>query len=173
MREHISQHYLGADAGHGPVLDDEWVAMAVFGPLRGAELGLAPTEFPAKQLKRSEVSIARLKYIAKEEFLSRVVTPGEELKGPLVGISCAITKNIRDIIYVVQGLHPIRSGRAICVLDLVVQGDYNAHAALGYSESMDTLTEGQKARVRLVVQNDLVRSFGPLQSIDAISFAST
>lgn len=170
-RELFSQHFLGPSAGHGPVHNEEILGLAVFGVLRDACAGLIPSDLQSKRLRRSELSVARLKYTTRAIFLDKVVRPEDGNKRGLLGIATALTQDIRGLTYVVEGVIPKKSGRALCVLDIVVEGDYEGHAAFGYSESMEPLKDGQKSRIRLVIQNDLIRLFGCVKDIDKIDFA--
>jgi hypothetical protein len=56
------------------------------------------------------------------------------------------------------------TGRAICVLDKVTALDFNAHAALGYSERQATLSEKQRATIRELIRADLADVFGEILS---------
>jgi len=159
--EAATQHYLGAGYGFGPVQSSEQVAFAVFETTERDGNRVKATAFQTKQLKRHEVSLARINYMNIVEFESEM-RPLLTTQGPLVGIARAQVGKIRALDYNVNGT----SERAFCVTDKVTALDFNAHAALGYSENQEALTAKQKSKIRAALHADLADTFGDLISIE-------
>jgi hypothetical protein len=90
--------------------------------------------------------------------------------GKLVGIARVYVASLRNIPYEVAGSSPVLEGRATCVLDKVVLGDHDGHAALEYSESLHRLTPKQKGIVRQQINGDIAEAFGEvIQLSDAFN----
>jgi hypothetical protein len=79
----------------------------------------------------------------------------------LVGVACAQVAAIRALQFEFDG----STRRGVCVTDKVTAQDFDAHAALGYSEGIQTLTEKQKAAKRAQLHADLADTFGELLSL--------
>lgn len=146
-------------AGH--VLPEEKVVVAIFESTDRDGNRLKPTAFPTKQLTRHEFSSARLSYISEKDFLRLVVEPLISKMGPLVGVVAARVQKIREIVYDANA----QSRRAICVTDKVTADDYDAHAALGFAENQQDLTDKQKMNIRATIRANLADVFGELVSI--------
>ena len=166
--EHKTQHYLCN--GYGPVKSEERVVVAVFQKTECDGDRLAPTAFKAKDLVRGEFSMARAAYISRAEFETKVVTPQSALQGTFVGIVRAEVGTLRGLRFAFEG----SSYRAVCVTDKVTLHDYDAHGALGYSESQKTLNlnEKEKRMIRLAIHADLADSFGNILAIDHVFVAT-
>ena len=159
--EKETQHHLGAAHGYGPVQSEEHVIFAVFEETPREGNRLRPTAFPARQLRRDEFSLARLDHLTRRDFEQRVVAPLSEEHGPLVGIARAQVGALRDLHYLFED----KLSRAVCVTDTVTAEDHDSHAALGYSESQEVLSDKQKQKIRATIHADLTDTFGDLVGI--------
>jgi hypothetical protein len=146
-KETTTQHYLGVGNGHGPVRSDEVALFAAFEKVPHDEGRLKAVAFQSQQLRRGEVSLARLAYTTRAIFDERVIQALKHRLGECVGITRANVAALRAISFEVPGTTPTISGRAVCVLDKVSQEDYHGHAALQYSELEERLTQKQKENV--------------------------
>jgi hypothetical protein len=165
-QEATTQHHLGVGHGHGPVRSDEIVLFAVFETTARDRNRLIPTAFPAKQLNKGEVSLARLAYTIRTTFDQRVIHALEDVLGKFVGVARAEVSALRALRFEVRGTTPVITGRAVCVLDKVSPADHDGHAALKYAECQDRLTEKQKSTSRQLIGADLSEAFGDILSLD-------
>ena len=165
-KETTTQHYLGAGNGLGPVRSDEVVLFAVFENVPHDGGRLTPLAFQSKQLRRGEVSLARLAHTTRAIFDERVIQALEHRFGKCLGITRANVAALRAIQFEVSGAIPTIRGRAVCVLDKVGQEDYDGHAALEYSETEEGLTQKQKERYRPLIHAELADTFGEILSLD-------
>ena len=170
LREQVTLHHRGSEAGYGPVRHPELVVMAVFAqtPRGATQDTLGEKSFPSSQLKDAEMSLARRAYISKEDFFQFVVLPQEPRQGTLAGVVHAVAARLRELPYTVVGPQPPLVGRAVCVLDVVSEGDHDSHAVLAYSEAHEALTAKQKAKIRPLIQADLASVFGRIVSLDDV-----
>jgi hypothetical protein len=145
-------------------LDSEAVVFAVFQSTSRDGNRVSPKAFENKQLVRGEVSLARPRHMTRAEFDHFVVRPLASSRGELVGVVRAEVSILRDLPYgPVQGTDPPVTGRAICVLDKVSNRDFEAHAALQYSESQQSrLTDTQRSKIRPVIRENLAIVFGEM-----------
>ncbi len=168
--EKSTRHYLGE--GFGPVQDGEWLLYAVFEktPFDAATQKVTKKAFKTSQLTRTEVSVARQSYTPREQFEACVVQPAEKTEGFLRGIARASVLTIRQIPFSVPQPkpNPPIGGRGICVVDKVTSYDFDGHAALGYSEAQDRLTDPQKAKIREFIKADLVNAFEEIVPLEVI-----
>ena len=171
IKERTTQHHLGS--GYGQVQDEEDVVMGIFsdnpknGPKHKGER-LVATSFRRKDLAHGNVSLARRTYMPLESFQKNVVEPRERTAGKFVGVVVANVKALRDIYAYIRGVHPRKSIRGICVLDKVEGGDFDAHAALEYSEDQGDLSDPQKDQVRDIIASDLANKFSPIQDAGVV-----
>jgi hypothetical protein len=142
--EEKTHHFCGDGHGYGPVKDAEVVLHAVFDGTKRIGNRLTPDAFPPKNLKRGEVSVARQSYICRSAFEVHIILPLVPILGEFLGAAPAPVQKLREIVYRVKGIVPPIEGRAICVLDKVVEGDDESHAAIAYSASHDLLNESWK-----------------------------
>ncbi len=163
--ELTTQHYRGFWHGHGPVLPDEMIVLAVFDqhPRNGSRLNA--NAFDSAQLKKGELSVARADHTSYSDFQKHVIEPAN--KGPFIGVVAARAEDIRALPYDVKGVHPPQSGKALCVIDYVVRTDHDGHAALKFSDAQDVLTDKQKKTVRLQIKADLADTFGEIRQPDS------
>lgn len=165
-KETTTQHYLGVGNGHGPVRSDEVVLFAVFENVPHDGGRLIAVAFQSKQLRRGEVSLARVAYTTRAVFDEHVIQALEHRLGKCLGITRANVAALRALAFEVPGTTPTISGRAVCVLDKVTQEDYDGHAALEYSELEEGLTPKQKEKFRPLIHADLADAFGEILSLD-------
>jgi hypothetical protein len=169
-KELTTQHHLGLGYGFGPVSSAEAVLFAVFETTKREGDRLVATAFPARQLARGEVSVMRAAHTSKTEFCTNIVERLEASLGRLIGVARAEVGALRAIPYIFDDVKPPVTGNAVCVLDKVVQGDHDGHAALEYSESQEQLSPKQKNIVRQKINADIADAFGEIVSLDAASF---
>ncbi len=106
-KETTTQHYLGAGNGHGPVRSDEVVLFAVFENVPHDGGRLTPLAFQSKQLRRGEVSLARLAHTARAIFDERVIQALEHRFGKCLGITRGNVSALRAIQFEVSGAIPL------------------------------------------------------------------
>lgn len=164
--EQETQHHGGAGGGFGPVRDPEIVLFAVFEKTPRSGLGLTQESFRNNQLRRGEVSVARMPYTGPDEFQQRVVQPGENEQGQFLAVCCTNAKAIRDITVKLEPDKPASAVRGICVIDKVTPVDFDGHAALKYAELPGPISDGRLGRLRTLVREDLARCFGSMTSLD-------
>lgn len=162
--EQATQHH--AARGHGPVQNEEQVIVAVFEETERDNGRLSPTAFKPKELTRNEFSLARAAYISGAEFTTRVVEPQSSARGSFLGIVRAEVGALREIEFKFRNAHH----RAVCVTDKVTRYNYDAHAALGYSENQDALEMKQKDKqiIRATIHADLADKFGNIVHLDDV-----
>lgn len=157
QREGVSHHHAGN--GHGPVSNDEVVVYVFFGDALRIGDKLTPDQFPGKRLGRGEISLARKSYATLEDIQQFVI------KGAaVVGASSAITGEIRLIAPEIGGA----TSRGVCVLDDVVAGDHDSHAALRECAHQNAMKDKAKNTARILVAADLADKFGPIEDIAAV-----
>jgi hypothetical protein len=163
------------------VQDPEVIYFAVFQetPVNGANL--AADSFETGALKRSEQSVSRASFTGRQIFDQHVVRAGVNPKGAITGVAAALVENIRSLTSRIQ--LPGKAEklvRSFCVLDLVLQGDYNSHATIGFGERTKpheeagitvSLSQGQIKTIRAAAMMELADAFGPVQPIDLAVFA--
>lgn len=122
---------------------------------------LTAEAFPLKQMKKGEVSVARVPYTTAPDFDTHVVTRLEPTLGKLLGVACVSAAEVRAITF---DAAPAGQGSGICVLDRVVPGDHDGHAALQFSAAFDRLTISQirMGKLRKLVLLDLADKFRPI-----------
>jgi len=106
-KETTTQHYLGAGNGHGPVRSDEVVLFAVFENVPHDGGRLTPLAFQSKQLRRGEVSLARLAHTTRAIFDERVIQALEHRFGKCLGITRGNVSALRAIQFEVSGAIPL------------------------------------------------------------------
>jgi hypothetical protein len=160
--EQTTQHHLGT--GYGPVKGEEHVLVAVFQNTDRDGNRLAATAFKPKVLRRSEFSMARAAYINKAEFEAVVIGPQTAAQGPLLGVVLAEVSKLRGLQFEFQRSYC----RSVCVTDQVTPQDFEAHAALGYSETQNSmnLSDKQKKAIRATIHADLADQFGDVLTIE-------
>lgn len=165
--EQETQHYLGTGNGFGPVQDSETIVLALF-RAGGAELGGSVTQefLPANQLKRGELSVARIGHTPKSALQRRVVAAAEPRVGPFVGVSCAEVERVRAVVIRIDPDRPGSETRGICVIDRVTAVDHDGHAALKYADLPNTIGQTRLGRIRSIIREDLARAFGPIISLE-------
>jgi hypothetical protein len=172
-KEAATQHHMGEEHGHGPLSAEEVVVLAVFEKTAHEGNRLIATTFPVKQLNRGEISLAREMYTTSDTFESEVVRPAQKNWGDLVGVARVDVGTLRNIPYEIAGSAPVLRGRGVCVLDRVVPGDHDGHAALEYSESLDRLSDKQRGIIRSRINGDIAEAFGEIVQLkDAFNTAS-
>lgn len=117
--------------------------------------------FQRKQLTRCEFSLAKLAHIDRQTFEAKVIKALIARQGPFVGIARANVGRLRSL-----RNNGANSGQAVCVIDKVTALDFDAHAALGYSESHKAVDEKRKPIVRATLHANLVDTFGDFISIE-------
>jgi hypothetical protein len=161
--EQTTQHY--RRSGYGPVKNEEQVIVAVFDEMDRDDGRLSPTAFKPKELTRDEFSLARVVHITNSEFTSRVVEPQSAIRGSFIGVVRAEVRALREIQFSFRSV----DYRAVCVTDKVTQYDYDAHAALGYSENQEALVKPKdKKIVRATIHADLADRFGNIINLDEV-----
>ena len=171
-KEQTTQHHLGAAHGHGCIRPMEDLVIAVFDstPLEAGGTRLSPLAFPTKQLSHGEVSLARSLHTSRKDFENHVLSPRRDAGSRVHGVSVASAHMLRSLPATLPGANPPMRMRAVCVLDKVVPGDHDGHAALQYSEEQNDITAKQKARLRSLIAADLANVFSPVCSIDDAPF---
>lgn len=165
-----TKHYLGAGHGHDCVQGTENVLLGVFDSHKSVNGRLTPTSISRRQLARGNVSLARESFVARQDFESRVIRPKEAAGDKFLGIARCNVQKLRDIKVSVPGAHPPKEVRGVCVIDLVEQTDFDAHAVLKYHDDHVSITPfpGQVQTVRDIIASDLVNLFNGTLSMDAV-----
>jgi hypothetical protein len=179
--EQQTQHHLGVGHGLGPVDAKEYIYFAVFEQTAVAGQKLAGDSFENGALKRSAQSVSRAAFITRQVFDQEVVKTGENPKGALTGVAAASVRDVRLLRSRIQlPGNEEKWVRSFCILDFVLQGDYDAHATIGYGEKTKpheeggikiALGEGQIKAIRAAARMELADAFGPIQPIEQIEFA--
>jgi len=156
-----TQHHGGNGAGHGIVRCQEVVILAVFEEGR-PRTKLDKKDFRPEKLKDTNLSVARKEHTTRPTFNEHVIGDESGPKGRLLGVACVETRLLRALTFEMVGGQPpaSKTGRAVCVVDRVEQGDHDGHAALGFSEALEALSERQKSQWRTTTRNNLVDVFG-------------
>jgi hypothetical protein len=163
VEERRTQHYRGAWFGFGPVQDDERIIFAVFDTTKVNDCRLTAKSFDNKQLSANNESIVRSSFVARAVFDQMVVERGKPEKGNLVGIAWADVSNVRQLKAEFNLGRPTTINvRAFCVLDRVERGDFDGHAAMGYAETPNGVSEGQLGKVRPFIRMDLANTFSQI-----------
>jgi hypothetical protein len=127
---------------------------------------LRPTDFDTNQIKRGELSLARRGLTDWPTFRDRVVVPKGGAKA-LKGIVSSNCEAIRRITKDVQGFHPKKILRGVCIIDKAIVIDFVGHATLKFCEDHNPLTAKQKTSLRSRITADLADAFGVLMPIVA------
>lgn len=178
--ENQTQHHLGARHGFGPVQSSEYIYFAVFDQTSVDGDRLAADSFENKALKKDGQSVSRASFTTRKVFDDCVVKPNGNPKGGLTGVAAALVESVRTL----QSRLKLNSSelavRSFCVLDHVLQGDYDSHATINFGErttSHDacgesvTLSQGQIKAIRETARLELADVFGPIRPVDEIDFA--
>jgi hypothetical protein len=185
IKEATTQHYLGLWGGFGPVSNAEDVVIAVFRDHAHAGNTFGTEVFERKQLKRNNLSLGRNKCTTKRTFVSRVVTPGESQKGPLVGIRKASVSRLRQMRADIVTRAGTTTVRSICILDSVQRPDFCGHATAGYCEDIAAVVDKEDSglshrqrdnllkTIREKIELDLQQEFSDIGTLDAGSWAPT
>jgi hypothetical protein len=165
--EQTTCHHLGN--GPGPVRDDEVVVLAVFANTNRVNGKLTGDSFRNSQLKRGELSLARRQHTNKQEFIACVLTPGAAREGQSEGGCTANVCDIRQKVLIAPDVAaPELTVRAICVLDMVVPGDHEGHAALKYAELPGQIPERRLGSLRAMIREQLAEQFSDIATCDEI-----
>jgi hypothetical protein len=101
-----------------------------------------------------------------------VVRAGTNPRGGLEGVSAALVSVVRGLRSKVKLNNSEEVVRSFCVLDYVLEGDYDSHATIHYGErTSDGLSQKQISTIRTAAQLDLADAFGPILSVIDIEFA--
>jgi hypothetical protein len=164
-KELATQHYRGKWFGFGPVCGSERVMLAVFEttPRSVDGMRLVSKSF-TKNLVTGTESVARSQFVSSKIFSKEVAEKGVRTKGQLVGVACADVTQIRalraDLPLIAGGTY--KAG-AVCVLDLVEMGDYEAHATLGYCAFPAHISNPKTiGKLRERIRLDLATVFSPI-----------
>jgi hypothetical protein len=103
-------------------------------------------------------------------FNAEVVKHGANPKGALVGLSRALTGEIRSLKSRIQLNSSETLVRAFCVLDSVQPGDYDAHATVNYGEFPTGVSEGKIGAIRSKARMDLADVFSSIEAQENFSF---
>jgi hypothetical protein len=123
--------------------------------------------FPNKRIKDGEFSLARTDFIDKEFFHRFVVEPRRNSATPIVSVGRASVLALRTLTTPLDWQKPVKLIRSVCVIDRVVKGDHDSHAALEYCEEQQSLKPGQRDRVRAAIAADLVKVFSSVLPLDS------
>jgi len=156
-------HYLGKGIGPGRVLGTECLIYAVCESQRGLGEKLSIEDFKTKRLQRGDLSLARHEYTNWPTFRDYVVRPRDSRS--IKGVAVSTAAEIRGLISPVNGVHPEKSLRAVCILDKVQEGDHAGHAALQYCSEQAALTEKQKKNLRALISADLAETFSTIAAV--------
>lgn len=164
-----TRHYGGDGAGHGVVRCREVLILAAFEEGR-PRTTLDKKDFRPEKLKETNLSVARKEHTTRPTFDEHVIGDESAPKGRLLGVACVEARLLRALTFEMVGGQPpaIKTGRAICVIDRVERGDHDGHAALGFSEALEALTERQKSQWRTTTRTNLIDVFGSLRAIDEV-----
>ena len=164
-KEIATQDSLGI--GPGPVLPTEQLVLAVFqgAPINGSML--APTAFDNKQLVKGDVSLARVSYTTRAMFDAQVVAPKAPDK--LIGVVICEAATLRALDVPNPTNPTVQRIRSVCVIDKIVAGDHEGHAALEYTEDQTLITNGgTRGKLRLLIAAQLAHAFGNVVSPDTV-----
>lgn len=162
-RELTTNHF--KCSGHGPLHDTESVAIVVFDENLKIGNKLTLEQFPSKKLNRGELSLARISFTTLDDIDAYVIGPDRNREATAIGASTAIVRDIRSIAAIVDGLHPLKIVRGVCVIDKVVSGDHDGHAAFQSCGDHDGLTPPQRGKLRHRIAADLAEKFDVLRDI--------
>jgi hypothetical protein len=154
------------------VKGEEIVAFAIFSNTATQSGKLVPEAFRSKDLRRGEVSLARVKYTTLAEFVNEVIEPGEKNSGSFHGACCALAANIRAISVDASPNKTGEMSRGFCVLDKVSPHDHDGHAAIEFAELPGPISEPRLKALRELIKGDLVRVFGAIEAADRIFCSS-
>lgn len=166
--EQTTQHFLRANgAGFGPVTDGELLAYVIFLDTTHSGRTLSGDSFPNNRLRAGTLSLARFKHTTQTDLERHVITPSIPHRGPLMGVSCAHVREIREVVVTLDIRRPDRSTvRGICVLDHVTQFDHDGHAVLKYAELPGPISQKRLKVLRSLIRDDLASKFGAILPIE-------
>src|ERR1700690_1432335 len=95
--EQVTQHYLGASHGFGPLRDSEYVYLAIFESTPRDGDRVAADCFENNHLKKDGQSVSRASYTTRKVFDDSVVRSGANPRGKLDGVSSALVSAIRAL----------------------------------------------------------------------------
>jgi hypothetical protein len=144
--EQICHHHSGLGAGPGTVLGGERLLFAVFGSTERTPAKLIGKDFPSKDLKKGDLSLARLSHTSWAVFRDSVVASRPTEK--LLGISEAEANRLRQLIAEFRRTNETIPVRAVCVLDKVEVQDHDGHAALKFCAGQQDLPNEGKSDER-------------------------
>ena len=146
--------------------DSETIVVALFGDKSRVGERLRDADLEDKQLKRRDQSCSRRGWTSAADFSAHVATTRAGIKRNVAGLAAVQVKKLREFRFKVPSSQPEISGPAICVIDRVEPGDYAGHAAIGYTEAMNALSDPQKKKTRPLVRLEAARRFGGVESAD-------
>jgi len=151
-------HYRGKWFGFGTVRDSEHVLFAVFQDTPHAESSLTEKSFTSNLINTSE-SLARVSYVTSSVFDRCIVRDRNVL-----GIASAHVSSIRMRRADIKLNAITKKVRAICIVDQVVPGDCEGHAAMGYGEETagQGISEAQIGKIRKNIRMDLANEFSAI-----------
>lgn len=165
--ERTTCHHLGN--GHGPVNDEEIIALAVFTSTPKNGRKLVADSFPRKQLITGNLSLARRSYTSTAEFTSHVLEPAITRGEVVEGASWALVSDIRRCVVVAPDPEKLdQLVRGVCVLDIVTAGDHEGHAALKFATLPARTPERRIGTLRTMIREQLAERFSEIGTCEAV-----
>jgi hypothetical protein len=158
-----THHHKGKWHGFGPIRDCERILFAVFENTKRDGSRLVSNSFDTKSLTRYEQSVGRAFCLMRRQFDLHVVGTVPSKKGRLIGVASIEVSRLRGLRAEI-GTHGAVHVRALCVIDRVEHGDYDAHATIGYSKAStpDGISETRLGKLRSRIRMDLADAFSDI-----------
>ena len=151
--------------GFGPIKNDEQLACLIFDDWLDENGDFTARAFAVKQLRKCNVSLARVLYTSCSDVNEKVIAPRIANGGVFRYLVVALTKELRHI----SAVDPVTAtnlGRGIIVLDQVEPADYNGHSAIGFSVNVGGQgSDRHLSAVRQAVRLDILRAFEQREAI--------
>jgi hypothetical protein len=170
--EDTTQHFRGKWFGFGPIQDEESIAFAVFEKTERNGHRLSLKSFDRKKLAGAEQSIARRALVSKTVFDLEVARKGESSKGKFIGLAVVSAGAVRSIFCEDWPLAAPKKIFGFGVLDLVEQGDFDAHGTIGFLMEATVPKTREVGALREFLMFDLADKFSEIRSINDYDWGS-
>ncbi len=170
--EDTTQHFRGKWFGFGPIQDDEIIAFAVFEKTDTNGQRLSIKSFDRKKLANAEQSIARQALVTKTGFDVQVARKGESSKGKFLGLAVVTAAAVRSIFCEDWPLAAPKKIFGFGMLDLVEQGDFDAHGTIGFLTEATVPKTREVGALREFLMFDLADKFSEIRSINDCEWGS-
>jgi hypothetical protein len=118
-------------------------------------------------MNRCTQSLGRVRYVTRRAFDNQIVR-----NDSVIGIALAHVSAIRRLRADIATPNGVLEVKSVCVIDLVEPGDCEGHAAMGYSEAINGMSERQLGKKRKAIRMDLANTFAEMSSPGAHQWPS-